>query len=342
MIKDNRGHKSKEEIIMGLFNVFSKLSPLAIGIIGVILIIMIVAIVRTLKIKESYKVIIEDIRDNDNRESKNFSSKVLNDIVKDYQLAQEDNVDEINTQAIIEKNFRKNLKANIAGERFISKANSLMIILGLLGTFYGLSLSIAELVNLLSNASDTVLSSVDSITGGLINSIKGMSVAFITSLFGIGASIIITLLNTWSGISDLREDTMVNIEEYLDNILGKNMNGVDIQRNDFTVVSEKLDQSFDRFTVGMQSSFKNMITALESNLTVVSGEMAKTASSLGTTVDKFDASLNGFSTNVRDFSEFNHHLKTNIQRMSLSFNDLSEEFKNNAEILARGIQNNNK
>lgn len=324
---------------MGFLNVFSKLSPLAIGIIGVILIIMAVAFVFTMRIKGSYREVLEDIRDGENRSNKRFSSKVLNDIVKDYELAQEDNVDEINTQAIIEKNFRKNLAKNISGERFVSKANSLMIILGLLGTFYGLSLSIAELVNLLSSAGDTVLSSVDSITGGLINSIKGMSVAFITSLFGIGASIVITLLNTWSGISDLREDTMVNIEEYLDNILGKNMNSVDVERNDLHLVSDKLDRSFDKFTVGMQSNFQTMITALESNLSVVSGEMAKTAASLGTTVDKFDASLNGFSTNVRDFSEFNHHLKTNIQRMSLSFNDLSEEFKNNAEILAKGTEN---
>jgi hypothetical protein len=329
----------KEEVLMGFLNVFSKLSPLAIGIIGVILIIMAVAFVFTMRIKSSYKEVLEDIRDGENRSNKRFSSKVLNDIVKDYELAQEDNVDEINTQAIIEKNFRKNLAKNISGERFVSKANSLMIILGLLGTFYGLSLSIAELVNLLSSAGDTVLSSVDSITGGLINSIKGMSVAFITSLFGIGASIVITLLNTWSGISDLREDTMVNIEEYLDNILGKNMNSVDAGRNDLHLVSDKLDRSFDKFTVGMQSNFQTMITALESNLSVVSGEMAKTAASLGTTVDKFDASLNGFSTNVRDFSEFNHHLKTNIQRMSLSFNDLSEEFKNNAELLARGTEN---
>ena len=44
-------------------------------------------------------------------------------------------------------------------------------------------------------------------------------------------------------------------------------------------------------------------------------------------VARFDSALQAFSTSARDFSEFNAHLKDNVQRMSLSFGDLSDTIK---------------
>ena len=43
---------------------------------------------------------------------------------------------------------------------------------------------------------------------------------------------------------------------------------------------------------------------------------------------KFDHALNMFSDNIRDFTEFNHHLRANIQRLNVgldNFNDQIEE-----------------
>jgi hypothetical protein len=44
-------------------------------------------------------------------------------------------------------------------------------------------------------------------------------------------------------------------------------------------------------------------------------------------VGKFEAALTRFSGSTRDFQEFNLHLKDNIQRMSLSFGDLSDALR---------------
>jgi hypothetical protein len=48
-------------------------------------------------------------------------------------------------------------------------------------------------------------------------------------------------------------------------------------------------------------------------------------------VGLFDEALNRFAGSTREFQEFNLHLKDNIQRMSLSFGDLSSALKESAE-----------
>ena len=56
-------------------------------------------------------------------------------------------------------------------------------------------------------------------------------------------------------------------------------------------------------------------------------EYQATSDALDAIVGRFEGALTTFSASTRDFREFNHHLKDNIQRMSLSFGDLSETLK---------------
>jgi len=66
--------------------------------------------------------------------------------------------------------------------------------------------------------------------------------------------------------------------------------------------------------------------------------MVLTAESIKSSVVRFDHSLNQFSENIRDFTEFNHHLRTNIQRMSVSFDDFSDEIDKNVDDMKAGHQ----
>jgi hypothetical protein len=61
--------------------------------------------------------------------------------------------DGTNNQAIIEDRFQLELKPLLVAERFVKAATGLVIILGLLGTFYGLTLSIGRIVQLVSSDS---------------------------------------------------------------------------------------------------------------------------------------------------------------------------------------------
>jgi hypothetical protein len=50
-------------------------------------------------------------------------------------------------------------------------------------------------------------------------------------------------------------------------------------------------------------------------------------------VGNFETALANFSSTTRDFREFNLHLKDNVQRMSLSFSDLSTTLNNHTAAL---------
>jgi len=219
------------------------------------------------------------------------------------------------------------------GERFVRKAVSLMIILGLLGTFYGLIISIEELITMLSNTQEIV--GVDTITTGLISSIKGMSVAFITSMFGIGASIFANFINILFGLLDSKESLITSVEEYLDNHLMISHNGLGaVDEHGNTALS----LSFEKFNDSLSSSLKGIATDITNQLAETTGDMVLTAESIKSSVVRFDHSLNQFSDNIRDFTEFNHHLRTNIQRLSVSFDDFSDEMNKNVEDMKAGHQ----
>lgn len=56
----------------------------------------------------------------------------------------------VNTQAVVEQHFQVSLRGLLLGERFIRSSTGLTIILGLVGTFLGLTLSIGRLAHLIS------------------------------------------------------------------------------------------------------------------------------------------------------------------------------------------------
>jgi len=322
--------------LSSLSNIFSKLNPLAIVIIAVILTIFVTAFVLSLVLRKKYFKMLNDLQEDKNKETSMFENKVLNYIIDDYKLAAKANIDQINTQAIIEKNFNNRLGSLYLGEKFVKKAVSLMIVLGLLGTFYGLTLSIGELVKTLaSSGSIDVMDSMDSVIGGLINSVRGMSVAFVTSLFGIASSILLTITNIFFGVEEVRESVMVEMEEYLDNTLAK---GIEKKEAPEVTMKNELVESLRDFNAKLEESMKEITEVLSHRFASATSGMEQFSESLVKSVDKFDNSLNVFAENTRDFSEFNHHLKTNIQRMNVSFNDFTEDLKENTKEIAVGLQ----
>lgn len=300
---------------------FNQLNMVANSIIILIVLILTSSIVLSFVIRTRYNNILSDIHDPQHRESAAFYNDMLNKIVKEYKTVLESKKEDINTYALVDKFYHTELKMVELGEKFISKAISLMIVLGLLGTFYGLTLSIGELVQLLSATGTNVVSDVSSITGGLISSVEGMSVAFITSLFGIGSSVILTILNIMFNLENVRESVLLSIEEYLDNTL--NIKG------DASV----FEASMGVLAESMERNFVQLTEVIKEQLNVSTDGLLQTADSFQHSMDSFDDSLNKFSENIRDFSEFNYHLKTNIQRMNVSFADLTTGLKeNNSEL----------
>lgn len=309
-----------------MIQMFEKLNPLAVIIIVSILSILFASFIASIIIRSRYKKIGEALEKI--KTGSLEGDELLTGIVEDYRKAAKDNMNEVNTQAIIERNFNDKLKGMYLAERFIKHSISLMIILGLLGTFYGLTLSIGRLVELLADSGNAeMLGSMDSIVEGLINSVRGMSVAFVTSLFGIGSSIILTVLNIFLNIEEVRESLMVQIEEYLDNTVSLEFSKDKI--NEYSMVTNALRETLEQFGGKVDENFKNMVENSTSNLINVAGSIEKAAFSLVRTMESFDKTVDKFNENTRDFAEFNHHLRTNIERMNVSLSDFTDDLKYN-------------
>lgn len=300
---------------------------IAQSIIGIIVLLFLATLIYSGVIRSTYRNLIKDINDKENRKNKLFKFKMHNDIVDDFNGAMTQNVDEINTISIIEKNISRHMSGIHLGERFVKKSVSLMIILGLLGTFYGLILSIEELVTMLGDSDQ--ISGVESITSGLISSITGMSVAFVTSMFGIGASILTNILNIIFGLSDAKESLIIHIEEYLDNHLMISKNGLGPIDEDGNTA---LSLSFDRFNDTLTTSLKRVADDMSNKMNEATGDLVLTAESVKSSVVKFDHALNMFSDNIRDFTEFNHHLRANIQRLNVGFDNFNDQIEEKTKI----------
>lgn len=280
-------------------------------IIAVILTLVLIAIVLTVVIRARYASLEHELH---RFSGGGFQSRVLNRILSDAETARAANPYDLNTQAIIERAFDAELRGLLVGERFIKASTGLLIILGLVGTFYGLTLSIGRLVALVTGGG-AANTEIESLMSGLAQALSGMSVAFACSLFGIVSAIVMTLIGVFANVADRRTAMMVQIEAFLDNELaaarppgaaaaaGPARPGVAMH----AATSEDLERLMQGFGASVEQ--------------------------LQSSVAQFEAALMNFSATTRDFREFNFHLKDNVQRMSLSFGDLSETLKEHTRAL---------
>jgi hypothetical protein len=107
----------------------------------------------------------------------------------------------------------------LLAERFVRASTGLVIILGLLGTFYGLTLSIGKLVHLVAADTGVTADVTQAVTRGLTEALAGMAVAFSNSLVGILSAVVLTVLGVVSNVTDRRTALMIQLETYLDRLL---------------------------------------------------------------------------------------------------------------------------
>jgi hypothetical protein len=275
-------------------------------IIGAIVVLLSLAVLLTLSIRARYAAIARDLRRG--QDAANFKSRVLQRIAQDALDSLRSGSSEVNTQAIVEQALQTELSGLLVGERFVKAAAGLVIIMGLVGTFYGLSTSIGQLTALLSGDTPKGLEVTTALTQGLTETLAGMSVAFTSSLFGIVSAVLLTLLGVFFSIADRRLALMVQIESYLDNTF---LAGARASLEERGASSRAGGAS-----VRTDPRLEGMLHGFGESVSRLSGAVAA-----------FETALAHFSSNTREFHEFNAHLKDNIQRMSLGFGDLSETLK---------------
>ena len=114
-------------------------------IIATIIACLIAGVILTSSLRARYASLSRDLARNAGPRP-TFEAPVLNRIVKSAEAAARQRPAAVNTQALIDDAFQVELKTWLVGERFVRTSTGLMIILGLVGTFYGLTLAIGKLV----------------------------------------------------------------------------------------------------------------------------------------------------------------------------------------------------
>jgi len=279
-------------------------------VMAAIVALVVVALLVTAYIRGRYALLSGDVRRNVGQLPPQFRSETLNHIAREVQQAAAQHGGDINTQAIIEHNIQSDLGVLLTGERFVKAATGLTIILGLLGTFTGLTMSIGKLATLVSGSTAGVADVTEALTRGLTQALSGMSLAFATSLFGIASAIVMTLASVFFSVADRRTAFTVQLEDYLDNVL---------------------------LAAHRQGTGGGVMVAGGGALDPLVARFGQSVAALEAAIGQFHGALNTFSGTTRDFREFNLHLKDNVQRMSLAFGDLSETLKR--EVLALNTRN---
>jgi hypothetical protein len=145
------------------------------------------------------------------------------------------NLEQVNTTALIDQVYSQEKVGFTSCEQieYICRTlPNLLIAFGLLGTFLGITMNLSSLSQTINqtNASD-----VSSLVQELQASLKGMGIAFTTSLTGIFFSATITLINLFKNTSIAKYKLISALEDYLDNIYLPEVQG-----------NSRLDKAVDR------------------------------------------------------------------------------------------------
>jgi hypothetical protein len=260
----------------------SLIDATGLAILGMTLTTLVVGLAANFWLRGRYAAVTRDLRSAEAIE-RGFRFPVLRNITRDASQAAE-RPGEINLQAIIDERFATDLRVWLLAERFVRSATGLVIILGLLGTFYGLTLSIGRIVQLVAGDASATTDIALGVSQGLSHALSGMAVAFSNSLVGVFSAVVLTLVGILSNVSDRRTAVMVQIETYLDRVLPK-----------------------------------RAATAEVASLQGLEGSLAR----LDGAIVRFETALQSFASTTGDFHDFNAHLKDNVQRLSLAFGDMS-------------------
>lgn len=274
----------------------SLIDTTGLTILGMTLATLVLGLLANLWLRGRYAALEKDLGGADGIEQ-DFRSPVLRNILREADEAAR-RPGEPNFQAIIEDRFHSDLRPMLLAERCVRGATGLAIILGLLGTFYGLTLSIGRIVELVAGEAGAAADITQGVSQGLSHALSGMAVAFSNSLVGVLSAVILTVVGILWNVSDRRNAVMVKIETYLDRMLPKAGAGT----------------SAGPSPVGLESAMGRLDAA----------------------VVRFEAALHRFASTTGDFHEFNAHLKDNVQRLSLAFGDMSTTLKEQLGPLRHG------
>ncbi|WEG14111.1 hypothetical protein PU629_07020 [Pullulanibacillus sp. KACC 23026] len=244
---------------------------------------------------------------------------------------------EVNTQALIEVHFSKQ-PVRLLGlfPVPISNASSLLsylpsftIILGVLGTFIGLTESMFSMQNALLSMGGSSSNPVT--TGTILSAIsspfKGMSLAFLTSIAGIGASLLLNLiqggfLSNGQSISFKIERLLTELETLLDHTIQSEVRKTkphDFYESILDRLAERIQESFQLTLGTFSNSLMNFTDDLHKNLKGLEAlfmDFGKYREALTTSSNQLVSFGETFQTTTETYQDINHGMENQLSRIN--------------------------
>lgn len=254
-----------------------------------ILSITIFYIIMALKLKGFYEGLIADLKFNEKNNSCKFKVLQNEEIYNAFKKAKEKGTVDINTQVIISQGIPIKIKTM---ENLLMYLQSMVIVFGLLGTFIGLTGSIANIKAVIDSLQGSGVT-IDNFLNKMTMPLSTMSTAFFTSISGIAASMVLKIVSifTFRSIKDSFYDSM---EGYLDNYVYCE-NSMDYGKLIF-------EQS-KNMNIMVRNMCDNLMAALERSLEGFSKNVSKVSTSLVSSGRELDVAVTKISTSMEEFNK---------------------------------------
>ncbi|TCP32303.1 hypothetical protein EV207_101282 [Scopulibacillus darangshiensis] len=244
---------------------------------------------------------------------------------------------EVNTQALIEKHLLKEriliaglIKAPIGNcAKLLQHLPAFTIILGVMGTFVGLTLSMfsmQETLLSLGNASSSSSLSMDNILQAITAPFKGMSLAFITSIAGISAALFLNILHAGflsggQSISYLTNKLYTECEAWLDHQLQMKLMS-DKPQDSFEKIldrlANKVHESFHETVGDFAHDMVNFTEKLDGAMNDVQGilkSQRQYSDAFAVSTEELKSFGEKFEQSTKQFDETNHGVGASIERL---------------------------
>lgn len=263
------------------------------------------------------------------------------------------NLDRINTAAVIEGTYSQEkfyfLGLPLSCESVDNLSRilpNLLLSFGLLGTFLGITFNLA---NLSQTITQTDVNDVRNLVEQLNVPLRGMGVAFTTSLIAIACSSLLTVLNLLWSTNIVKSSLLNYLEDYLDNVylpkiqpISSLEEAIDKFGNDFegmlnqlgSTIEESMTRAFSRIESSAHTFEKAANTLDNSGFTE---RLAVATNDLAIAQNQFSQSSLVLQKSTQSF---NHNL-ISIQKLTNKFIELNQQI-NNIDLQYANLVNLNK
>ncbi len=263
-------------------------------------------------------------------------------------------LDQINTSSVIEGAYSQEKFYFLGlslGCEFIENLSrilpNLLLSFGLLGTFLGITFNLA---NLSQTITQTDVNDVANLIEQLNVPLRGMGVAFTTSLIAIACSSFLTVLNLLWNTNIVKAGLLSYLEDYVDNIylpriqpISSLEGAIDKFSSDFegmldrlgSTVEESMTRAFSRIESSANtfekaanaldnSGFPERLASATNDLAIAQNQFSQSSLILQKSTQSFDHNLTSMQKLTKKFLELNQQVN-NIDKQYSDLVDLSQE-----------------